>query len=160
MVQEHRGAEGDGRMFVIMPNRAMSWRSLLLVYGVICIFTLSIGLFFTLNGMPLVLPFSGLELLALGAALYVTAWRSGIREVITIKDDAIFVESGRNAPESHHRFQRQWARIVLQRPWSVWHPSKLLIRSHGKQVEIGSFLNEEERKGLAEQLALAMHSRV
>ena len=136
----------------------MSWRGLLIAYGVICFVTLSVAIFLAFHGLPLVLPLSGIELLLLGFALYSTANQGKSQEVVTIKHDAIVFEAGRNYPESSHEFQRPWAKIVLERPWHAWYPSKLLIRSHGRQIEVGKFLNEEERKGLAEQLSLAMHA--
>lgn len=137
------------RTFVIAPNQSMSWHELLLAYGAIAGVTLAIAMYFWVQGLTLVLPFSGLELLVLGAALYVTAWRGGAREVITITDDMVCVESGRTKPVHRHDFQRYWTRIVLRRSWIAWYPSRLLICSHGREIEVGKFLNEQERLGLA-----------
>ncbi len=148
------GRTGTG--FVVQPNQAMSWRALLLVYLGIAIFSMTIAISFYVIGLTLILPFSGLEVLALGAALYVCAWRGGVREVITINDDMITVESGRDAPDTRHVFQRAWAKVVLERSWNSWYPSRLLIRSHGREVEIGQFLNEQERQGLALELSKAL----
>jgi len=142
--------------FVVQPNQAMSWQALLLVYLGIAAFSITIAISFYVIGLTLILPFSGLEVLALGAALYVCAWRGGVREVITISDDMITIESGRDAPETRHEFQRAWAKVVLERSWNSWYPSRLLVRSHGREVEIGRFLNEQERQGLALELSKAL----
>jgi len=99
--------------------------------------------------MTLVLPFSGLEILALGAALYVCAWRGGMQEVISVNGDHITVEIGRQSPEQSEKFRRAWTQVILERSWNSWYPSRLLIRSHGRQIEIGRFLNEQERQGFA-----------
>lgn len=144
--------------FVIQPNRSMSWRGLLYAYIGIGAVTLSVGIWWFFAGLPLVLPFSGLEMALLGAAFYLSAWRGGMREVITIDQSAVAVESGRTAPERREEFHRQWAHVVLERPWNGWYPSRLLIRSHGRQVEIGRFLNEQERQGLAEQLGAVLRA--
>ena len=142
--------------FVVKPNQAMSWQSLLFVYLGITAISMTIAISFYVIGLTLILPFSGLEVLALGAALYVCAWRGGVREVITINENIIAVESGRDAPETRHEFQRAWAKVVLERSWNSWYPSQLLIRSHGRQVEVGRFLNEQERQGLALELKRAL----
>ncbi len=155
MIQE-LASEQRRHTVIIAPNQSMSWGGLLLAYTGIAGVTLSVGIYFWAHGFTLVLPFSGLELLALGAALYVTAWRGGRREVITISDDTICVESGRKKPEQRHHFQRYWARVVLQRPWVAWHPSRLLIRARGLEIEVGRFLNEQERTGLARILTSAI----
>lgn len=157
MIHELKVSQDQRRTFVIAPNQSMSGRELLLVFSGIAGVTLAIGGYFWLRGFTLVLPFSGLEVLALGAALYITAWRGGAREVITITDDSISVETGRSGPEQRHDFQRYWTKVVLRRPWVAWYPSKLLLCSHGREIEVGRFLNEQERKGLAKILRSAIH---
>jgi uncharacterized membrane protein len=39
-----------------------------------------------------------------------------------------------------------------RRPDSPLHPSRLTIESHGRRCEVGSFLTEQERRGLAQRL--------
>ena len=138
--------------FIIMPNQAMPWPRLVWIYVVFAGFTLGIAAGFFARGFILILPFAGLELLALGGALYISARRGGVREVITISAETVRVETGRDQPEQSHEFKRPWAQVVLQRAWHHWYPSRLLIRSHGRAVEIGGFLSEGERRGLARQL--------
>ena len=138
--------------FVVMPNKAMPWRQLIWIYSILAGFTLGIALGFFSQGLTLVLPFAGLEVVALGAALYISAWRGGVKEVISVTGDKIRIEIGHNFPEQRYELKRVWAQVVLQRPWNNWYPSRLFIRSHGRQIEIGRFLNESERQGLAKEL--------
>ena len=60
------------------------------------------------------------------------------------------------------RFHPYWARLSLQPGRWRGAPSRLLVRSHGREVEIGAFLNDEERRDLARRLsgllALAQNS--
>ena len=147
---ENTGETDKG--FIVMPNRAMPWHQIVWIYSIFASFTLGIATAFFFRGFVLILPFAGLELLALGVVLYISAWRGGIREVITVTENKVKVETGRNTPEKSCEFDRSWSQVVLQRSWNNWYPSRLLIRSHGRQVEIGRFLNEEERTGLAMEL--------
>jgi uncharacterized membrane protein len=156
MVDQFAAAGGAERTFVIQPNRSMSWRHLLFAYLGISAVVLTIGLCSLAAGLPLVLPFSGLEVIALGAAFYLCAWRGGVRQVITISEERVVVEAGRRAPETRDEFQRQWAGVVLERSPNSWYPSRLYLRSHGRQVEIAVFLNEQERRGLAVELRKAL----
>ena len=156
MVDQFAAAGGAQRTFVIQPNRSLSLRHLFFVYLGISSVVLAIGVLSLLAGLPLVLPFSGLEIAALGAAFYLTAWRAGVRQVITISNDRVVVEAGRTAPEARQEFQRQWAGVVLERLPDSWYPSRLYIRSHGRRVEIAGFLNEQERRGLAIELRKAL----
>lgn len=153
MISAVPGTATGKQCLVVEPNRSMSWQTLVSLYLLMVFVSLVIGLAYFHIGLTLVLPFCGLEMLALGAALYVTSWRGSIREVITVDADSVAVETGRDKPVKRYEFQRNWTQVVLEHPQVSWHPSRLLIRSRGRQVEIGRFLNEEERRGLAEALA-------
>ena len=51
------------------------------------------------------------------------------------------------------QFHPYWVRLALQQGrWRGW-PSRLLVCSHGREVEIGAFLNEDERRALAQRLS-------
>jgi uncharacterized membrane protein len=156
MVDQFATAEGAQRTFVIQPNRSMSWRQLLLAYLGISATVLAIGLCALSAGLPLVLPFSGLEVILLGAAFYLTAWRSGVRQVVTISDERVVIEAGRDGPETRDEFQRRWAVVVLEGSPNSWYPSRLYLRSHGRRVELAVFLNEQERRGLAVEMRKAL----
>ena len=104
----------------------------------------------------MVLPFAGLEMLALGTALYVVARRCCEREVISIAADSIRIERGVYYPRRCWTLARVWAQVVVERCPSAWYPSRLLIRSHGRTVEVGRFLNEEERQRLAVELTRSL----
>jgi len=103
-----------------------------------------------------VIPFAGLELLALGSALYLCARRCHQSEVVSIRPHCVEVEKGRNRPEERWRFPRAWAKVELLTPFYQQHPSKLVIRFQGQQVELGAFLNEWERRALASDLRQAI----
>ena len=156
MVYRIEGDDKALRGFVVKPNQAMSWRTLMYFYFGIAAITISIGVIFFINGLTLILPFSGLEIMLLGIAFYLTAWRSEVQEVISISDAEIVIERGWKQPERRHVFKRPWTKLVLERSRNNWYPSRLFVRSHGEQVEIGEFLNEQERQGLAELLDQAL----
>ncbi len=138
--------------FVVMPNKAMPWHQLVCIYAIMTCFTVSVALGFFFQGLTLILPFAGLELMALGVVLYISAWRGGVKEVVSVAGNTIRIEVGYDFPEKTYELKRDWAKVVLDSPRSNWYPSRLLLRSHGEQVEIGRFLNEEERQGLAQEL--------
>ena len=136
------------KTFMVMPNRAMLWQHIMMIYLLISGVTISIAFGFFTQGLTLILPFAGLELLALGVVLYISAWRSNIKEVVNVTEEKIRIEIGRNAPEKTYELDKAWAKVVLERSWNNWYPSRLLLRSHGRKFEIGKFLNEQERQCL------------
>ena len=140
------------KTIMVMPNRAMPWQHIMMFYFAIAAVTLTIAFNFYVQGLTLILPFAGLELAALGIVLYISAWRSNIKEVVSVTDEKIKIEVGRNSPETVFEFDRVWVKIVLEKSWNNWYPSRLLLRSHGKQIELGKFLNEQERQCLEVEL--------
>ena len=138
--------------FILRPNRSMSWQGSLIFFLSLCLVSGTVAIGMALLGYWLILPFAGLELMALGMALYIVVLRCYRCEVIWITNDVIRIEKGRNYPQQRWRLTRVWAQVVLERCPRQWYPSRLLIRCHGRDVEIGKFLNEEERQTLAKEL--------
>lgn len=128
-------------------------------YAVIVIVCLGIGIVFALHGFWPVLPFAGLEILVLGIAFYLCLARSQAREVVSVNAGVVTVEKGRHLPEEHWECPRAWARICLELPQIAWYPSRLAIGYQGREVRLGEFLNEEERRALAAELQQVIHQR-
>ncbi len=107
---------------------------------------------FLIAGAWLVLPFTGLEL-TLVAAVFWIAYRRGFDyELLVIDEERVELTRKRGAVESRFQFLRYWTRVELRRGVHRWHPSRLLIGSHGKRVEIGGCMTESERRALGKQL--------
>jgi uncharacterized membrane protein len=136
----------------ICPHCSLSARSALLFFGSVCLVSFAIAGLMALRGFWPVLPFSGLEMVLLGWALRVSMARRHHRQTITVTDANVSVELRDRQHSVQHVFPRHWAQVKLRRPASRLHPSRLTIESHGRQCEVGSFLTEAERRGLALRL--------
>jgi hypothetical protein len=99
-----------------------------------------------------VLPFAGLELAVLAAGFYFSALAGHTREVIEIDGPVLRVLRGRGRLAEVASFPANWTRVLLQRDPKGWYPSRLLLRCHGKGVEVGGKLVEAEREELAASL--------
>ena len=137
---------------VIRRNCSLTWGQTKLAICVIGLAPLSIALAFALAGLWPVVPFAGLELLAVGLCFYHCARSAGECEVVTVSGGEIVVEKGQKRAERKWSFNRHWAAIALDRSAGTWHPSRLFIRAHAQGVEIGRFLVEQERVALAGEL--------
>jgi uncharacterized membrane protein len=137
---------------VICPNCSLSVRGASLFFGGLCAFCLTVAGLLALKGMWPILPFSGLELMLVGWALHASLARRFRAEIITLTEAAVSVESRDRTQCRRTVFQRHWAQVKLRRPASRLHPSRLTIESHGRRCELGSFLTDEERYGLALRL--------
>lgn len=134
---------------VLTPNCSISWRGLVLFYVANCIVLLAIGLIFTLQGMWLVLPFSGLEMLALGGALYLTSRKVHRKEVITLDRRHTRIEKGVQRVDQSWQFDTPWTRLIDLQPGIKSRRRLLALGSHGNYVEVGDFLDNSEKDRLA-----------
>ncbi|MCG6891645.1 MAG: DUF2244 domain-containing protein [Gammaproteobacteria bacterium] len=145
-------SSGKSYRFVLSPNCSISWRELLLFYCLTCVLAIVIGLFFTLQGMWLVLPFSGLEMLVLGSGLYVTSRKVYRREVITLDPQCTRIEKGVQRIDQIWEFKTAWVRVVDECREGYGERRTLAIGMSGESVEVGSFLANWEKDALAFQL--------
>jgi len=136
----------------ICPNCSLSVRGARLFFASACVAPVGIAAVLALKGYWPVLPFAGLELALLAWALNVCLERRFHSQTITLTDATVSVDTRARARCEHVVFPRHWAQVKLRRPAARLHPSRLTIESHGRQCELGNFLTEEERRGLALRL--------
>jgi len=141
-----------GYRLVLSPNRSISWRDLVLFYLLMCLLALAIGLLFAVQGLWLVLPFSGLEMFALGIALYVVSRQTNRRQVITFDRAKVRIEKGVYHCDASWEFKAAWVRLRYRITGQYNDRRKLELGCHGSYVEIGEFLNNIEKDELAFRL--------
>jgi len=148
--------DSDGYRFVVRPNCALSWRTTKLVLLCFMVCFVALGIYFAALGAWLVLPFAGLELGVLVIGFYLSALAGHTREVIEIEGPVLRVLRGGRRLEAVASLPANWTRVELRRDPRGWYPSRLLLRCHGRGLEVGSRLVEAER----EELAVALGDKV
>jgi uncharacterized membrane protein len=140
-----------GRTWVARPNHSLSVAGSRLLFVITAAVSSLIALAFSFFGAWPVVPFAGLELAFLWWALRRTELTADDFERITFESGQLTIESRRGAVVARHEFQPYWARLQYVKPPGQ-HIHRLLIRSHGKEVEVGSLLTEEQKMALAREL--------
>ena len=118
--------------------------SFVLLMGV----SLSIGLFFLANGVPLVLPFASLELLALGVAFLVYARHALDGERVWMEGRVLVVESERGGQRVRSEFAAAWVRIAQ----AADADALIEISGQGRRVQVGRYVRQQVRTRLARDL--------
>jgi uncharacterized membrane protein len=123
----------------------------------ISVFVVSMGiaLGFALVGAWLILPFAGLELVALAFAVRHMCRHAGDYEQITICGDRLVVEILECTELKRFELNRLWAQVVLR---CSGDRCRLALRSHGKELELGKHISDEQRKELARQLTIQLEN--
>jgi uncharacterized membrane protein len=136
---------------LLYPHRSLSQRGfLILTIGTLVIVTAYGGLFLVLGAWP-IFGFLGAEWVLFWWLLR-THFRGDRRaERIRLYHDRLLVQQidakGRVAEST---FEPYWLQIILQE--RGFEDPALLLRSHGRAVEIGAFLGAEERRQFAQEL--------
>lgn len=138
------------------PNSCLTSQAKVKLFLLLAMVPLLVGSGFTLLGMWMVFPFVGLELLGLGYALYYIDCHAGDFESISIAGDKLIIVKHNNKQTRQFELNTYWAKLVLSHV-----PNgnlRLYLRSKGKDLEIGNFMNVEQRFALAEQLKTRISS--
>ncbi len=143
---------GDAVSLVVLPHRSLSRAGLWLFLTAQAVAAMGFALLAAWSGNVFAPAFAVLEL-GLVAWCLLRVWRaSAIGEVIVLSAARLeIVRIGADGAAA--RFHPYWVRLLLQPGRRRGAPSRLLVRSHGREVEIGAFLNEDERRDLAQRLS-------
>lgn len=139
-------------MIVAKPNCSASWRSNQLALLAIAIPSLIIAAGFAALGAWPILPFAGLELLALGSALYYVNWKLQYRHVITLSEESVRIDKGHYIPRKSWLFPRQGAGLAITPEKHPWEGPELSVHDSRESVTVGEFLNRDDSLALAELL--------
>lgn len=144
---------------VIGPNASMSRRQALGFFSGMCLICFGIAGAFALRGLWPVLPFAGLELAALGAALAVVLHRNRYREVLWFDAEQLRVEFGMVGQGARSRLEwpRSLARVWIERGPHPSSPTQLVLACGGQRLVIGSCLTDAERAALSRRLKELIH---
>ena len=151
-VDESETASGMQRVWMLSRNCALSPRQVGAFYLSLVTASALISLVFLLRGAWMVLPFSILEMVALGAALLVYARHAADCERVSLVGNALEIESFDGSRRLVTRLDPRAARVEIDgRPRAA-----LAVVARGERVEVGRFVSERERRRFARELRQAL----
>ena len=150
--------EGTQLRIVSHRNNSSSRSVRLLVFGSLGLFTLLVAIGFLLAGAWPVLPFAGIECMALFLAYCWLQRHDGDYELIAIEGDNVVVETQDGGKVARSQLSRYWARVVIEdRPGGR---TRVVLRSHGREVEFGRLLSDDAKTSLARRLRAGLSGLV
>lgn len=146
--------EGGARALQWLQKRncSITPRQLGWFYVSLCAFSLLIGIVCLVQGAPVVLAFTGLELLAVGLALLFFARHAGDREVLTLVGHSLQVEQRIGSRVQRTDFAAEWLAVEP----AAGQGSLVELSARGQQVRVGRFLRPELRGAFARELRHAL----
>lgn len=113
MVESERNQVTGEARIVLKPNASLTERQAWGLLAAVGTVMAAIAIGFALLGLWPILPFSGAEWLALAYCFRLALKKTARREVITITDADVVVETGTYKPEQTYRLQRAWVGLQL-----------------------------------------------
>jgi uncharacterized membrane protein len=143
---------GEAVSLVILPHRSLSRAGLWLFLTAQGVAAVGFALLAAWGGNVFAPGFALLELGVVAACL-IRVWQaSAAGEIVVLSATRLEIFPLGTTGQAV-QFHPYWARLSLQPGRWRSAPNRLLLRSHGREVEIGAFLNEEERRDLAQRLS-------
>jgi uncharacterized membrane protein len=140
---------------VIHPYRSLGPFGFRLFIGILAAINVAFAAVMISQGAWPVAGFLGLDVLAVYVAFRLTYAQARASERLVIEGDTLTVERvDRHGARDAWTFPAYWV--------SVWYEGddtdgKVTLRSHGRSLEVGSFLAPFERKEFADALRRALH---
>jgi len=135
---------------VIGPNASLGARQAWAFMGLTVAVGGGIAVWMALHGFWLVIPFTGLELAALGAAIFVSVKRNAYREVLVFTPEHLRVEFGMvgRGVQTVVELSRTMTRALLEAGANRHEPTRLILSCAGQRVRVARCLTDEERERL------------
>ena len=134
----------------ISPNYSLRGWNRVIFLGSLAFICLSIGVFFFIMGAGLILPFAGLEVILVLTCFYISFRWSQQKEVVYISNEKIKLEKGRLIKEKTWEEYRSF--VVLEVEKNRYNSDEFCFQSKGKRFYFGSFLNDEDKIILKNEL--------
>jgi uncharacterized membrane protein len=156
-MRNHHDSLPDGVYFdaVLVPHRSLPRWGYVLLIGGFALAMAAVGLAFWNMGAWPVAGFCGLEVFLVWGAFQLN-YRSG-RRIETVRLDEATLRIDRFGPSGRSRywtFEPGWVRVSVEQ--KSLDATRLVLSSHGRYLQIGAFLTDDERRDLADALGAAL----
>lgn len=142
----------SGQCLILAPNRSADWRTNRRLIAAVTLISAVIAGGFAYIGAWVVLPFAGVEVLALSSALYWVNWNQYYRQVLWFEGSDLRIEKGFYRPQDCWHWQRQETAIHVSEPSVTGNPLAIYLARGALRVPIGEFLNAADRQTLLHTL--------
>lgn len=147
-----KNIDNDQIQIIISPNKSMSWQTNKKLLLAIFVLNMSIALAWTYMGAWMVLPFAGLEVLLVGLGMYYVSWKLNFKQIITVKNESLILQKGVYFPKEEWHWRREDTTLICVPSDYRMSPPALSLQHLNQRIEVGDFLNRDEKKEFRQQL--------
>jgi len=153
-------AQKDGPVLLdatLRPSPPLRPGVLLAVLGAVAFINLCFATWFIAHGAWPVMPFMGLDIVLLAWAFRASTLLARRHEHVTVTPAALRIAAHPvKGPAVETVFNPYWARVDMKEPTEQG--GNLLVRSHGRALELGRFMAPSERASFGHALKAALNA--
>lgn len=139
--------EGERLLLTLKPNNSSTVTNNIIFFGLLGLLCITFGIGFFFVGAVMILPFAGLEIIALFLVLRIN--RSWVNQSQTLIIDKLYVYFGTSEKKDYlKKYDRFHSKFVIEEDQN----KKIYLVHKKEKLPIGSFLNEEEVEDLIQCL--------
>ena len=156
MIQADIDYMQESGQIVLVQDMALSWRQNFWFITIVSSITITIGIYFTLQGAWMILPFAGIEVVALTGVFFYWYKNNNKMEVLKFNREQLILEQGVTNPEQVQKFERFWLKAELPHHTDQWYITRVILHYRDDSIEIGKFLNADDKKLLVKHIRQLM----
>jgi uncharacterized membrane protein len=140
------------QLLVLSPNRSMSWQDNKRILLALLCLNMSVAAAWAYMGAWMVLPFAGLEVLFVGIGMYYVSWKLSFKQIILVNADSLVLQTGVYFPKQEWQWQLSSTKLLRKPSKYRMSAPNLYLEHLNERIEIGEFLNRNEKKELRKHL--------
>ena len=146
----------------LTPNHSLTWQQTRLAWWLLCAVSAAIAGFWAVQGVWLIVPFAGVELLLAYVLLRRVCARSYREQELVIDADSVCLRWGYRQCEGCWQAERACACLEYWRPQHSWSPPSLYLSDGSRRIALAQDCPLADRLALldvwrAASLPVAMH---
>jgi len=153
-------ARDDGPVLLdatLRPSPPMRAGVLLSVLGIVTLINAGFALWFVVHGAWPVMPFMGIDIVLLAWAFRTSTLLARRSEHVTVTPAELRIAAHPvKGPAALTVFNPYWARLDMREPME--HGDRLVVKCHGRALELGRFLAPSERDSFGRTLKAALNA--
>jgi uncharacterized membrane protein len=142
----------DQTIITLSPNCSATWQQskFAIIFMVSIVMTIAFG--WTLVGAWVVLPFAGFEVGLFAYIMHRVSVYTHTQEIIYISPQLVNVETGYRSKHTSTEMLRAQIDVFYSESDNNWELPKIAMCTRDRKIEIGNFLNLDDRKHLKSAL--------
>lgn len=150
-------AVAETNSWLIKRNCSAGPGQLAIVFGSLAAISFAFGVGFAAFGLWMVLPFVGIELIAVGAAFICYGRHAADFERIEIASDSVFVEHVDGDRTHHWKLEPRVSSVQIESSGRRWgRRVRVYLLAPGKKLELGRHLLDARRLQLGREISGAL----